>query len=82
MEAEKKDKCRSCDAPMFFAPTEYGKPMPLDAAPVLVDGTYEIGADGVARFVPKAEREGKSLYLPHWATCANPDTHRTPRKKK
>lgn len=80
MEASKKETCSSCSAPMFFAPTEYGKSMPFDAAPVLVDGTYEIGADGVARFVPATERVGKSLYLPHFATCPNADAHR--RRKK
>lgn len=78
MEASK--NCSSCKAPILFAPTEYGKPMPLDAAPVLLEGTYEIGQDGIARFVSAGDRAGKSLYLPHFATCPNADAHR--RRKK
>jgi hypothetical protein len=77
---ETSKNCSSCDAPILFAPTEYGKPMPLDAAPVLLEGTYEIGVDGVARFVSAGAREGKTLYLPHFATCPNADAHR--RRKK
>jgi hypothetical protein len=77
-----KVKCGSCFAPIVFAKTEQGKSMPLDAMPLLVDGVYELGADEVARFVPKDARAGKPpLFVPHFASCSHADAHRKPRKR-
>jgi hypothetical protein len=76
-------KCGSCFAPILFAATEQGKSMPFDESPLLVDGVYELGADNVARFVPKDARAGKPpLYVPHFATCPRAAAHRKPRVKK
>lgn len=75
--------CSSCNAPIRFAPSEHGKPMPLDEQPLLTGGTYEIGEDGVARFVSATARAGKPpLFIPHFATCTNADAHRKGRRKK
>lgn len=77
------NRCTSCRAPLRFEKTPYGSTMPFDAEPVLVDGAYEMRADGLAHYVPKDMREGKGpLFVPHFARCTNPDKHRKARRKK
>lgn len=65
-------RCRACEAEIFFAKTERGKWIPIDAKPNL-DGNLEIIAGGspilalpVAPLLPPAKR-----YKSHFATCPN-----------
>lgn len=57
--------CKSCDAEIFWADTEHGRPMPLERQPrrvaVVVDGEIVRWVDG---------------YEPHWANCPEADLHR------
>lgn len=72
-EATKCKKCREqivwCSLVSKTNPD--GKPHPLDAVPSF-EGTIERVREGlgyVGRFVPPTERNGRRLYVSHFATC-------------
>lgn len=71
-------RCRSCQAPIRFARTKNGKPMPLDPEPDPV-GNVVIDANGTAHVAATADQRslaehmGWPLYMPHHATC--PQAH-------
>lgn len=65
--------CRSCNAPIIWAPTSAGRKMPLDAEPV-TDGNVKITEDGIAHVLSDhdlvVERMmGEPLFKSHFATC-------------
>jgi hypothetical protein len=67
------EACRSCAAPVIWAVTEAGRPMPVDAEPA-PDGTVRLedrgGPQPLARVVPAAKRFGVTgLRKSHFATC-------------
>jgi hypothetical protein len=72
------DVCRACKAPIVWAKTEAGRPMPLDAEPV--DGGNVALVDGIVVVLGAAARErldGKlELYRSHFATCPFADDFR------
>jgi hypothetical protein len=77
------NRCKSCNAQIRFAKTDYGSTMVLDSQPVLVGGTYAVRDDGSCGFVPADHRAGMgSLFVPHFATCTNPDAHRKRKRGK
>ncbi len=84
--------CRSCAAPIRWAISRAtGKNIPLDAEPSpggnveLVDigarnGLMEQRAVVLTGFdLMAAQEEGRTLYLSHFATCAQADQHRRTR---
>jgi hypothetical protein len=77
--------CRRCQAPIVWAITRRGRPMPVDAQPALPGNDKAILAvwrepDGrlrcrvLAKDEPTAGRE--HLGVPHWATCPHADAFR------
>lgn len=66
-------RCRTCSAPLVWATSEAGRPMPFDAQPT-VGGTHTV-VSGRATFVPEAKRRGQ-LYTSHFATCPQASQHR------
>ena len=78
--------CRSCLAPITWAISVHGRPIPIDAEPVeggnlvLVDGTHD--TDRGAEPVTIARRPDALLepdlprYVAHFTTCPNADEHR------
>ncbi len=75
-------RCRSCEAPVFWAVTDGGKRMPVDLQPE-DDGNLVIvgmGPDDAARVTvvePSAPMLGDPpRYRSHFATCPNADHHR------
>jgi hypothetical protein len=71
-------KCKSCDAPIMWAPTENGKSIPLDPAPV-EGGNVQIDADGTAHVLGSAPLDAQPLHISHFATCPTADQHRKPK---
>lgn len=67
-------RCSACDAPIrFVAMAGSGKQNPLNAEPC-VDGNVKIQTDGLARVVPRLERDalrasGVPLFKSHFADC-------------
>jgi ferric-dicitrate binding protein FerR (iron transport regulator) len=66
-------RCRSCQAPIFWARTEAGRAMPVDAAPT-PDGRvvlYDRGGTVMARTLKEGEqlRPGEKGRRPHHQTC-------------
>lgn len=62
--------CLSCGARIFFARTEKGKSMPLDAEPV-PDGNIVL-RDGVVNYLTGPEMDmptDRPRYKSHYATC-------------
>lgn len=79
--------CRSCRAPIRWAITDAGRPMPLDAEPD-PRGEWRLaaGARGEAPravHVPEDRRAGleRELMIVHWATCPYADEHRKRRSR-
>ena len=73
-------KCKSCGAPIFWAKTIKGMPMPIDGEPS-PRGNIVISEEGVAlvyrdpsAVAPRYADEPR--YLSHFATCPNADDHR------
>lgn len=62
--------CRSCGAPIAWATTTNGKPMPLDPDPV-PNGNVVIGIDGVAMVFARTGQvpKGFDRFRSHFATC-------------
>lgn len=69
-------ECKSCKARILWVKTEKGGTMPLDEVPVAV-GTISL-VEGVARVVPKEERESspRLFFTSHFATCPQAKQHR------
>lgn len=87
--------CRSCGAEIFWAVTESGKAMPIDAKPtstgnlVLRDHTDNVGTVQVLdspMTVLDAKKAGarddEPRFTSHFATCPNSASHRKPKVKK
>ena len=75
-------RCKSCCAPIRWARTAAGKPIPLDLEPV-PGGNIQL-RDGVARVLTPIEAmieplEGGPRFLSHFATCPYADEHRKAR---
>lgn len=75
--------CRSCDAPIVWAVTTGGRPIPLDAAAVPTGNVVLRG--GTARVLSSVTLgemhgagllDGLPLYVSHFATCPNAKAHR------
>jgi hypothetical protein len=69
------NRCRSCNAPIIWATSVNGKPLPLNVQPE-PRGNVELlavgnGQDPVARVLSSAERAERvgELYVSHWVTC-------------
>lgn len=72
-----------CGAAIFWAQTEAGRSMPVDAEPT-PDGNvvlYDRGGSVCARVLKKGEEPGplEKRRRPHWMTCPNAAQHRRPR---
>lgn len=64
-------RCRSCGAPILWAITTAGKPMPVDAVP---DPAGNVSVEREAgRLVARVHTEpslfGEPRHMPHHATC-------------
>lgn len=80
------NKCRSCNAEIFWCVTAQGKRMPIDAAPsahgnVDVFECPETGTD-MCRVLSASDiegwpPEGGPLYTSHFVTCPNAKQHRS-----
>ena len=73
-------ECNSCGAPIFWAKTIKGRPIPLDEQPsprgnvvVSEEGTALVYRDPSA-IAPRYADSPK--YLSHFATCPNAEEHR------
>jgi hypothetical protein len=73
--------CRSCGAPIFWAQTEQGRRIPLDAKPVR-NGNLELYVPQgkhpvVGELLTVSYREpGQGTYRAHFATCKYADLYR------
>jgi hypothetical protein len=75
--------CRSCRAPMYWATTEAGKAIPLDAP--TPDGNLAVrNVDGAlharALVLDEEPLVGEHRATSHFATCEFADQHRKPRR--
>ena len=73
------DTCRSCSAPLIWATSPKGRPLPLDARAVV----YVIDPNETKPQAEKANDESgtAAYYVSHFATCPNASSH-SRRKKK
>lgn len=77
MDLQAVSACRSCGAPIMWAITEAGSPIPLDAIPDPQRGNIEVHEDGSCRVLGDLERllivevdgDAAELYLSHFASC-------------
>lgn len=62
--------CRSCGAPILWARTQAGVPIPLDRDPT-PEGNLVEEEDGRVRVIagPLEVPTGTTIYMPHHATC-------------
>jgi hypothetical protein len=72
--------CTTCKAPILWAITSGGHPMPIDVDPV-ADGNLRLehGAGEMPHVVvvPPSRRDpSESLYVAHFRTCPYADQHR------
>ena len=72
-------RCKTCDAPIWWARSSYGALGPYDATPV-PDGTWQLtwvaaAAELQAAYKPEPE-EGRNRYRSHFATCPQAAAHR------
>jgi hypothetical protein len=74
------DTCRSCGAPILFALTATGRPMPIDRDAVLVDGNVVLGTDDSGRPTARIVAAGEGTHRSHFATCPKADEHRRRRR--
>jgi len=74
-------ECRSCGAEIVWAQTEYGKRIPLDAAPYQGDdprGLFVLRS-GTAMAVPPDAFPDEPNYRTHFVTCPDRDAWRQPK---
>jgi hypothetical protein len=77
------DRCRTCKAPIRWAITDQGYPIPLDLEPVddgnlrLAGARYKGGTPRALHVAPenRAEFAGE-LYRTHFVTCPYAEQHR------
>ena len=72
--------CRSCEWPIGWVLTEAGKPMPVDAEPLVALRGYRIHEqDGRAPLASYCSQPtpGEKLYQSHFASCPHAPQHRT-----
>lgn len=72
--------CKSCGAPVRWAKTIKGRPIPLDPIPA-PNGNVIISEEGTALVYAgpagiAARYQDEPRYLSHFATCPNADEHR------
>lgn len=75
---EHPDKCRYCDAEIFWRTNNVTRrAAPIDAYPDL-NGNIEVVDDQWYRIVPKGSlfEQEQVLYLNHFVTCKNPPKRR------
>jgi len=70
--------CRTCEAPILWAETPYGRPMPLDADPH-PDGKWTFVAGKAWQAGEEDRRLHRPLRKSHFATCPNASQHRRAR---
>lgn len=65
--------CSSCGRPIFWAETDSGKKIPIDATPLGagLPGNVVL-CDGMAKVV----RRGSGTHITHFVTCPNAAEHR------
>lgn len=72
-------RCGSCNAPIYFATTTNGRPIPLDVEPAAAGNVVVVGGHAVVFAGPNRAGEAyptKPRYMPHHATCPTVDQHR------
>lgn len=72
-------KCSSCGAEIFWALTDKGKRIPMDAEPVKLPGLFVLMKQGSLLRASSAGSRGDvvpALYQSHFATCPNAASHR------
>lgn len=69
--------CSTCSAPIIWAQTDHGKPMPVDAEPV-ANGNIELQQPNDPRDPPVAHvvKAGWGTHQSHFSSCPNADQHR------
>lgn len=72
------EKCRSCSAPIYWAVTEAGKSIPVDAEPIPTGNmALNFLTAGVsARILGRSEHHNGARYQSHFVTCPNANKHR------
>jgi hypothetical protein len=73
------DRCKSCNAPIFWARTDKGRAMPLDLKPVAGASIIVTGptTDLRAHVLKDGEVDhGFVRYTSHFATCPQAKQHR------
>jgi hypothetical protein len=74
--------CRGCGAPILWARTVYGRPIPLDPAP-RADGNIVLSElDGRACYLGRNYAPKGTRYVSHFTTCPHSTTFRKPKAKK
>ena len=76
--------CKSCGADIYWIAMASGKAMPVDAKTVFGIPSIESVSDKEEKFITKDGHiiSGhrvpvvRRLYVPHWSTCPNADSHR------
>jgi hypothetical protein len=81
------DRCKSCDAPIFWAVAEVSlKSLPIDPQPAPNGNLQIIDKDRrppIVRSLRVAERFAKKgLYITHFVTCPFADQHCTRRARR
>lgn len=73
-------RCSTCGAPVLWAKTSKGKPIPLDLEP-RVDGNIvlERGVALVLGPLERLQRGAETRYVSHFATCVDADKFRRPK---
>ncbi len=65
--------CSTCGRPIFWAATDSGKKIPIDASPLGdVRRANVVLLDGLAKVV----RHGEGTHITHFVTCPNAAEHR------
>lgn len=84
MSGPRTNPCSSCGAEIFFAYTEAGAKMPLDAAPIAepVAGAYRLEGHNAIAAAPLLEDHSGPWYMTHFATCPTAGLHKTKRSKQ
>lgn len=70
--------CSTCGAPIWWAVTEAGKGIPIDAEP-RPDGNMVLGDKGMRPHLPLFDDDAMPRYVSHFATCPQADQHRRTR---
>ncbi len=72
-------RCRSCSAPIFFVVGVNGQRIPLDHVPnekgnVVIE--KNLLDESYARVLGPGEDAASEKFMPHWATCNDPERFR------